>query len=289
MSGTAHPEYAVEIRTLGRFDVVVGGRPVTRWRAGRARHLLQYLLLHPDCVISRDILFEALWPDLSAPRSSLKVAVHTLRNILASEGAAATGRNPSGLRILTHEYGYSIEAKNVWVDFQEFDSLILGAQTGTLDAPGPIAQLQDAVELYQGDFLPGMTMPWVEPQREWLRSLALSALDRLVEAAERTCDDFQVLHFCRKVLKIEPLHEKTYRTLIALHGRLGQFSQADRWYKLCASHLREAVGVGPAEATRAMYSRAVSGELTRVADGPTLHPVSSVSATGHYAVGSAAQ
>ncbi|MFF1297246.1 MULTISPECIES: BTAD domain-containing putative transcriptional regulator [unclassified Streptomyces] len=289
MSGIAQPEYAVEIRTLGRFDVVVGGRLVTRWRAGRARHLLQYLLLHPGCVISRDVLFEELWPDLSAPRSSLKVAVHTLRNILASEGAAVTGRNPSGLRILTHEYGYSIETKNVWVDFQEFDSLVLGAQSGTVDAPRSTAQLQAAVELYQGDFLPGMTMPWVEPQREWLRSLALSALDRLLETAEGTYDDLQILHFCRKVLQIEPLHEKTYRTLIALHGRLGQFSQADRWYKLCASRLREAVGVGPAEETRLMYSRAVSGELTRVIDGHALHPVSSVSAIGQYAVGRTAK
>src|SRR5579875_415229 len=96
---------AVKFRTLGRFEVLVDDKPTTRWRAGKARSLAQYFLLHPGRVIPRDVLFEALWPKLDAPRSSLKVAVHMLRNILTSEGAAANTKSESGIRIVTHECG----------------------------------------------------------------------------------------------------------------------------------------------------------------------------------------
>ncbi|SCL27377.1 Transcriptional regulatory protein, C terminal [Micromonospora pallida] len=259
--------HLVEVRTFGKFEVFIKGRRVTRWRAGKARNLLQYLLLRPGRVVPRDVLFEALWPALDPPRGSLKVAVHTLRSILADSGAAATaGKNGSGISILTQECGYSIETTDVWVDFQEFGALILQAQDEQANGAqeDSLAKLRAAVALYQGDFLPGVTMPWAEPQREWLRSLALSALNRLVVAATEADDTLQVLNYCHKILEIDSLHEETYRTLIQLHGQLGQLGQAHRWYKLCSSRLREVVGIGPNEATRTVYREAVSGGLVTV-------------------------
>jgi two-component SAPR family response regulator len=253
----------IKVRTLGRFDVTVDGDEVTRWRAGKARNLLQYLLLNPGRIIPRDALFEALWPGLDAPRSSLKVAIHTLRSILVSEGVAATRQTPSGVRIVTHEYGYSMELKGVWVDFQEFDSLIRRSQSNSecdlVDESA--AMLRAAVDLYQGDFLPGATMPWVEPQREWLRSIALAALHRLVQVSARQNDRLQLLQHCKKILEIEPTHEQTYRTIIRLHGELGEHVQADRWFRICTTQLREQLGVDPDEETRMTHGRAVRGEL----------------------------
>ncbi|MFG1610404.1 BTAD domain-containing putative transcriptional regulator [Actinoplanes sp. NPDC049265] len=235
---------------------------MNRWRAGKARNLLQYLLLRPGRVVPRDVLFEALWPELDAPHGSLKVAVHMLRNILADVNAAA-GTAHSGITILTQECGYSLETSDVWVDFQEFGSMILPPPDDQppLEPRDQAAKLRGAIELYQGDFLPGVTMPWAEPQREWLRSLALSALHRLVAVAVEEGDDLQVLDYCHKLLDIDSLHEETYRTLIGLYGQLGQLGQAHRWYQLCASRLRDVVGIGPSEATRVIYRKAVSGEL----------------------------
>jgi len=256
------PQYGIEIRTLGKFEVIIDGRPIVRWRAGKARDLLQYLLLRPGCVIPRDVLFEALWPELDAPRSSLKVAIHMLRNALMMK-RPATAEHTSEIRIITHECGYSIETSNVWVDFIEFDSLIRQAQQRDNSAMSEdaIADLSAATDLYQGDFLPGTTTHWAEPHREWLRSLALSALGRLVTISARAGEDLQVIHYGRKVLEIDPLHEETYRMLIGMHGKLGQISQADRWYRLCASRLQDSLGVSPTDMTRSVYSRAVSREL----------------------------
>jgi two-component SAPR family response regulator len=255
----------IEVRTLGKFEVFIGERRVARWRAGKARNLLQYLLLRPGRVIPRDVLFEALWPTLDAPRGSLKVAVHMLRSILADAGAAADNHG-SGISIVTQECGYSIETTNVWVDFQEFGSLIMQTQDKQVKSSPQesVAKLRMAAGLYHGEFLPGVTMPWAEPQREWLRSLALSALHRLVAFAAQDGDDLHVLDYCHKILDIDSLHEETYRTLIRLYGQLGQLGQAHRWYKLCSSSLRDVVGIGPNEATRSVYRQAVSGELVGV-------------------------
>jgi two-component SAPR family response regulator len=231
------------------------------------------------------VLFEALWPALDAPRNSLKVAVHMLRNILAEAGATGVAdENGSGISILTQECGYSIEMSNVWVDFQEFGSLVLPVQDDRLGILSDelVAKLRAAAALYHGEFLPGVTMPWAEPQREWLRSLALSTLHRLVVAAMADGNDLRVLEYSRKILDIDSLHEETYRTLIKLYGQLGQLGQADRWYKLCSSRLRDVVGIGPNEATRAVYRQAVSGDLVTIArqgSRPDSYPTASVPTT----------
>jgi two-component SAPR family response regulator len=255
------PGYGIEIRTLGKFEVIIDGRPIVRWRAGKARDLLQYLLLSPGRVIPRDVLFEALWPELDAPRSSLNVAIHMLRKALMMKRPAAA-EHASEIRIITHEHGYSIET-NAWIDFIEFDSLIRCAQQhdNLAMSEDAIADLGAATDLYHGDFLPGTTTHWAEPHREWLRSLALSALWRLATIAAQDGEDLQVIHYGRKILEIEPLHEETYRMLIGMHGKLGQISQADRWYRLCASRLQDFLGISPTDMTRSVYSRAVSGEL----------------------------
>jgi DNA-binding SARP family transcriptional activator len=262
MGNAVRRNRVVKIQTLGRFDVFIGGRPVTRWRAGKARNLLQYLLLRPGHVVPRDVLFEALWPGLDAPRGSLKVAVHMLRNILTEAGA--TGAGNDRISIVTQECGYSIETNDVWVDFQEFSELVLQTEQPGTSAEECTAKLQEAAEIYQGDFLPGVNLAWAEPQREWLRSLALSALHRLVADAEEQGSDLQVLNYCHKILNIDSLHEETYRTLIRLYGELGQLGQAERWYKLCATRLGDVIGINPSETTRAIYRKALSGELVNL-------------------------
>jgi len=254
------PQAAIKIQTLGSFDVVIDNESVKRWRAGKARNLLQFLLLRPGRVVPRDVLYETLWPNLGVPRSSLKVAVHTLRNILNSTGA---DEGSSKLQIVTYECGYSLETENVWMDFQEFESMMRLAQDENA-TPTPAESLslyRAAVELYRGDFLPGESMLWAESHREWLRSLALCAWQRLTAAAVRENDATGVLSLCRKILEAEPFHEETYRTLIYHHGRLGQLRQADRWYKLCVARFAAELQVTPSEATRWLYMRAIRGEL----------------------------
>ncbi|MER5703221.1 BTAD domain-containing putative transcriptional regulator [Micromonospora sp. NPDC002296] len=266
-------ESAVVVRTLGRFQFQAGGHEIDRWRAGKARVLLQFMLLNRGRVLSREALHEALWPDASwsSNSSSLKVAVHMLRAALASQnkhavevaGGAVTGTAGPSLRLVTHQLGYVLETEGVWVDFEVFDDLIDRARMADARGDGGEAArlCAAAMELYHGDFLPGVHLNWAEVHRMWLRSRSLIALERLIRANLATGDYLTVIDRCREMLEIEPYREETYRILIAVHAHLGHLSQAHRWYEICATRLREELKIDLGESTHRLHQQAIRGEL----------------------------
>ncbi|WP_433389502.1 AfsR/SARP family transcriptional regulator [Micromonospora sp. KLBMP9576] len=260
MDGTS----AISVRTLGAFELCFHDRPVERWKAGKSRSLLQFLLLRPGRIVPRGVLYEALWPDApwSKNSSSLKVAAHMLRNVL-EESRREWGVEP-GLRLLTRESGYLLEADGVVVDFEDFVRLADRAHVAQLrgDRAEAAGLYRQAVGLYQGDYLPDVGYDWAGVEREWLRSRLLCALAFLVETDIASGDHVGVIRWCRRVLDAEPLHEETYRALILVHAHLGQLNQAQRWYRLCAGLLRDRLQTGPDLATQRLYARAVSGEFT---------------------------
>jgi DNA-binding SARP family transcriptional activator len=253
----------ISVRCFGPFELTIDGRPVRRWQAGKARTLLQLMLLRQGEFLSRKTLYESLWPDAARPgeSSSLKVAVHVLRRILAASGASAEAG--SSIRLLTHQSGYMLEAHNVWVDFQVFDQLVNQARTAQRSGrtEKAIDLFRKSVELYRGNFLPDVRMDWADLRREWLRSRALYAMERLVEADIANDDYLAVIDLCHRMLEIEPWREETYRALITAHGRFGQLSQVDRWYQLCVARLRDELQITPSAATQRLYHQARRGGL----------------------------
>ncbi|HEV2087563.1 MAG TPA: BTAD domain-containing putative transcriptional regulator [Cryptosporangiaceae bacterium] len=255
----------ISVRTLGAFELSFGDRPVGRWKAGKSRSLLQFLLLRPGRIVPRGVLYEALWPDApwSKNSSSLKVAAHMLRTILeqSQNQGAATG---SALQLLTRESGYVLEADRVSVDFDAFVRLADQAHAAQCrdDRTGAAALYREAVAHYQGDFLPDVSYDWACVEREWLRSRLLCALTVLTEADIESGDHVGVIRWCRRMLEAEPLHEETYRALILVHAHLGQLTQVHRWYRLCADLLHEHLQMTPDLTTQRLYGRAVRGEFT---------------------------
>lgn len=254
----------ISICTLGTFELAFDGSPVERWKAGKARNLLQFLLLRRGRVVSRDVLYESLWPDApwSKDSSSLKVAAHMLRNIL--ERGQGPGQDGPTLRLLTREPGYLLEVDQVSVDFEIFVQLVDRAYAAQLghDRATAAALYRQAAGLNRGDFLPDVCYDWAAQQREWLRSRLLCAFTFLTETDILRGDHVGVIRWCQRMLEVEPFHEETYRALMLVHAHLGQLAQVQRWYRLCAVRLRDHLQVTPDLATQRLHARAVRGEFT---------------------------
>ncbi|MFF8841888.1 BTAD domain-containing putative transcriptional regulator [Streptomyces sp. NPDC015127] len=247
---TGFARQAVRIRFLGDFELTVNGAPVRHWRAGKARGLFQYLVIHRGQTLTRDRLYEALWPgsDPSAGGSSLKVAAHGLRRVL---DAHPDSPRESGIRLHYRDFGYALDIAELWSDVDRFQELVhTGLRAAAAgDRTGAREQLRSAVELYAGEFLRGESADWVVEQREYLRSLALRALDVLrADAVGR--DDFpDLIEICRRTLGIDRHHEETYRALMTAHGRRGEHACVRNWYELCARRLRDDLDVAPSRET----------------------------------------
>lgn len=252
---------AVAVRCFGNFSVHVDGSPVGRWRAGRARHLFQYLLLNQGKVVGRDRLHEVLWPagELAPATSSLKVAVHAVRRVLRD----ATRGHRLPVEIDCQDGGYVLFARDLWLDTDEFDDRI--ARGRAAEEHGDDAEARfwytGALELYAGDFLAAECAEWTAEQREYCRALALHALGYLRADALRRDDHPEVIAFCRRILEIDPYHEEMYQTLMLVHGRRGELGQVRNWHQMCLRRLRDDLEVVPTETTRRIFARAIRGEL----------------------------
>jgi DNA-binding SARP family transcriptional activator len=244
-----HAGASVSVTCFGTFSVVVDGQPVENWRSGRARALLQYLITHRGRPVARDVLIDALWPDPDAlaAGTSLKVAVHALRQTLKVLAA--------DMQVLTHAASYELRAPNVRVDVEEFEQCCrLGHQLERSGAvPQALAQYEHAAELHRDDFLADSTDEWMLIRREGLRDEYLYVVARLADGALATDDYHTCIRRCRQILEQDRCREDAFRLLMLCYGRLGQPSRVQRWYNLCARTLRLELGVGPARETLRLF------------------------------------
>jgi DNA-binding SARP family transcriptional activator len=248
---------AVVVTCLGSFRLKIDGIEVTQWRSGKARALFQYLVNRRRRLVSSDVLIEALWPDPDAvaARTSLKVAVHALRQVFSG----MEGEN--SLSILAHEKGYQLNGKQLWLDVEEFErSYVLGRG---LETEGHLAEALSwytrAADLYRGDFLEDVWDEWVVFRRELLKDRYLFVLACLARAAADAGRFQDCIVRCQQLLEKDRCREDAYRMLMLCHSRLGQRSRVKSWYEFCVRALRAELDTTPEPTTIDMYHLALAG------------------------------
>ncbi len=244
---------------LGGFQARLDSGPPLALPTKKIQALLAYLALPAGRAHTRDKLAALLWGDLSQPRArnSLRQALYTLRQ------AVDPGR-PTCLCV----EGTTIALKTnaVTVDTGIFERLV-GERT-----PETLAQ---AVELYRGDLLDGLTLQeppfeeWLMAERERLRELALEALAGLLalQRAAGTVD--AALQTGLRLIALDPLQEPVHRTLMRLYAQLGRRGSALHQYQLCVGVLQRELGVEPEEETKRLYQEILRRRpALTVASGP---------------------
>jgi ATP/maltotriose-dependent transcriptional regulator MalT len=254
------PPLPLAIRMFGGFEVRRSGRllPSAAWVRRRDRLLFCYLLLQREPV-PREVLQDALWPDLepSSAAASLRVAWSRLKRALEP---GLPGRLPSSY--LTTEGGrYGLRWTAIETDVHQFDEAV--SHAGQAATPEErVTRLQSAAALYRGDFLPDdADEPWTVVERERLRSLYLGVLLRLAEEYERTGRSEDAAAALRGVLRHEPWREEAYCGLMRALARLGRRSEALHLYRECQALLQQELGVSPAAETTALFEAIVADRL----------------------------
>jgi DNA-binding SARP family transcriptional activator len=246
----------VVIRCLGRFAIHIDGEPVDAGRPTKALSLFQYLLAHRGRPTPRHVLIDELWPDPEAlaAASSLKVAVHGLRQLLTSLGGER-----AGLGVEAQAAGYQLNGTEVWIDSEAFEAHFHSGSR--LDTQGrqseASAEYRRAGELYQGDFLEACVADWAVLRREALKDQYLFVLDRLANDAMADGDCRGCIVHCQRLLEYDACREDTYRLLLEAHGRLGQRERVQTWYDMCVHTLRAKLDVAPEPETSEAYRRAL--------------------------------
>ena len=76
---------------------------------------------------------------------------------------------------------------------------------------------------------------------------------RLIELLEQDRVFAEAIEHAQRLLRIDPLHENTWCTLMRCHAKRGERATALHVYHRCASVLKRELGVQPSAATRVVY------------------------------------
>jgi DNA-binding SARP family transcriptional activator len=198
---------------------------------GEAQRLLSFLALR-DGAMQRSYVAGTLWPEVpeNQAHASLRSALARLdRHVRAF---VEVGHSDLGL------------AENVVVDLREGKSLahrLLDEQR----APDDTDVDAHAVALLSGDFLPDRYEDWMLNEAEEWRQLRLHALEPLAGRLVDLERFGEAATAALAAIKAEPLRESARATLIRVHVREGNQSEALREFARYEALLHDELGLEP--------------------------------------------
>ena len=268
------------LHCLGPPSLKYDGHPVHVERR-KAFALLVYLAVtqrpHP-----RDVLAALLWPDLGErqARTMLRHALTALHRAIGPQWVT-----------LAEERVALPAQPDLWVDLQRFRSL--AASVAAHHHPpyalceACIAALTEAVELCQGSFLAGFSLPDAAEFELWQTTEAASVQRELSTALEQLAHVHahagrrhyaQAIEYAQRWLALDSLREPAHRALMRFYAWSGDRTAAQQQYQECVRILAAELGIAPDPETTALYGQIRAGNFIEPTPAPpprlptTCHP-----------------
>ena len=242
------------IHCLGAFSVTLAGVEPSGFESDKARALLAYLATESDRPHHREQLAGLLWPDFDdqSARTNLRRVLSNVRQVIGDR----TNDKPA---LIIAGQTVQLNAAHVRVDIQAFREKI---------ASDNLAQLEAAIDLYNGRFLDTLSIKdsnlfeeWLTLTRNQLQQQMMHTLQQLIEGYEQQGDWEKTAALARQQLTLEPWHEPAHRQLMRLLASNGRRAEALKQYAACRSQLAQELGVTPEPATIALYEQIRDGKL----------------------------
>ncbi|MEJ2351920.1 MAG: BTAD domain-containing putative transcriptional regulator [Anaerolineales bacterium] len=248
----------LQLALLGGLSVSRAGQPLDELSSQKARALLGYLAL-TDRPQPRPLLAGLLWGRLPEDRAlmNLRKALAQLRPQVG-EWLDITRQQVA----FNHDRPHRIDAVDLTSAGEGLssDEHLTGTQ---------LAHLEQAIDLYQGDFLEGFYVrdapefeQWVLGKRAYFRELAMQMLHHVASAYRKKRENKSAIKFTRRLLRLEPWRESAHRDLMRLLAEDGQRGAALAQYEQSRRILQEELGVDPSDETERLF-RAIQSGISR--------------------------
>jgi predicted ATPase/DNA-binding SARP family transcriptional activator len=231
----------------------------------KAQGLLVYLITTGRSH-SRDALAGLLWSDFPdhRARANLRGTLSELHAVLQDH-----------LSFQQHFVAVASDREVTFSDAAVFQGHVEQAQqalkhttSSTTHSKEIIICLEEAVALYEGEFLSGFYVhraavfeEWLTGLRARLHQLAVNAL-RILTQTYATDGQYSagVIH-AQRLLELDPWREEGQRQLMRLLALGGQQSAALKQYDICRQVLQEELGLDPSAETTALFQAIRAGEI----------------------------
>ncbi|MCA9948528.1 MAG: AAA family ATPase [Anaerolineales bacterium] len=218
-----------------------------RLHSGKVLALFAYLVCSPYMPHSREKLATLLWSNVtdSKARQSLRQALYSLRHAL--------GELADSCLIVDAQTVIFKPTKRLFVDYLTFDKLAASGKG------------QEAVALFQGPFLEGLSFDdspafeeWLYHERDRLHQRLITLVQVLVDEHLDGGDRDEAIRFGRQLVILDPLNENAHQRLMRAFAANDEIASVKRQFQSCHSILQRELGIEPSEETKKLYEQLVS-------------------------------
>ena len=250
---TLHGTPLVSVFTLGRFSLLLNGKPADFGRKvpRRPLELLKTIVALGGREISATSLMSELWSDVDgdAAQRTFDTTLHRLRKLMGDD------------RVLVLKDGkLSLDGRYCWVDVWTFERLLGQSQRLLMqDITGKqVFGLQRLTEkligLYQNHFLVNEEMlSWSVSMRERMRSKFIHHLLEVGRYMEKHGYWKQAMYCYRKGIDVDDLVEVFYQRLMVCCLATRRLSEGLSVYRRCSRVLSITLGLQPELETDSLY------------------------------------
>ncbi|VXB16467.1 AfsR/SARP family transcriptional regulator [Nocardioides sp. AX2bis] len=240
----------MQVKIFGQTRVVTPRGEADGGRLGgvKSRQILEILAVSAGSPVSKEVLADLLWSG-HPPRSwtgTLESYVCLLRRHLDPTSPRTGG-------IVTVRQGYLLDLASVDVDLTTFRALARRAEADR-DPATCLAIVLEALSIATGDLLADeMQAPWADEEREVLRQEMVS-LHGLAASCGLALEQTGVaIRHARAALRLDPLAEGVWRTLMRSLAAAGRRAEALRAHSEVRRHLADELGTDPSRETTDLY------------------------------------
>ncbi len=239
----------LQLNLLGQFECSLGNDERISLPTRKIEVLLAYLALAPRLRHPRERLVNLLWSDRGEEqaRNSLRQALSALKKSLGDS---------ADLILQIDRSSVSLKPELIEIDLHEFERLAL---------EGDYESLATAADLYQGEFLEGISIrnaacaEWLEHERSRFRRQFIEILTNLAETQLFSHDFDHAIRSAERLVRQDPLNEAGWRLLMRSYADSGDRSHALQAFRRCQQALNERLQVEPEAATFDLSKRIASG------------------------------
>ncbi|GAB1421572.1 hypothetical protein MASR2M15_17450 [Anaerolineales bacterium] len=243
------PKPQLEVNAFGRGRVLLDGQELDRWDGALPRNLLFFLIDHE--AVTRDDIFNLFWPELTV-KEATNVFHVTKRKIneLLSEYAGTE------LELTRYSAGFYLPSDKVvrHYDVAVFENAVDQALT-TQDNLLQKKLFLHAQEIYRGDFLQMVDMPWAINRREELSRKYIECLRGLAYHYMREEAYDAALTMMRRAVQEAPISEDLQLELMRLYLKLNRPLDALKQYQWTEQYLLDTYNMGVSKPMREIYEQ----------------------------------
>ncbi len=219
--------------TLGKFLVSKGDKIVSKEKSSSRNLwlLYQYLLSHPNNLISREQVIDELNFDMKLidAKNALENRIYRLRKLLAVDEQYQTDKY-----IIYEQGNYGLNwERTCWSDSLEFENNCKKGEMLLKEEKKQegLDKLIKALEIYNGDYLENLTnFQWAITRRVKYRKMYLDVFNKSCKILNDMGEYQTIEKFCRQVIEIDPFEKRAHYILIKTMLKQGHENEASSHY-----------------------------------------------------------